>query len=354
MKSLVLLLCFAQLWGCQSAPHATGMGFKEVPCDDSEAEQAALTAVDYLNQHLQHGFKHTLNQIDKVKVWPRRPFGEVFELELDTLETTCHVLDPTPLANCSVRQLVDHAVEGDCDFHVLKQDGQFTVMHTQCHSNPDSAEDVRRVCPNCALLVSFNDSSVVNTVNTALNAFNAQNNGSYFKLVEISRAQNTPPPVSTFVEFVVAATDCPAQGAADPAKCNLLAEKQYGFCKASLVRKLGDEEVSVACKVFPKQLVSLQPQPASVDVAGPAPAVDQAAPSAPPANPPASLLVAAPPSPPVHRTHHDLRHAFSPVASVESASGEVVSLPKVVQSGPAGAADPAVRPCPGRVRYFRI
>lgn len=38
----------------------------------------------------------------------QRPFGEVFELELDTLETTCHVLDPTPLANCSVRQLVDH------------------------------------------------------------------------------------------------------------------------------------------------------------------------------------------------------------------------------------------------------
>lgn len=34
--------------------------------------------------------------------------GEVFELEIDTLETTCHVLDPTPLANCSVRQLVEH------------------------------------------------------------------------------------------------------------------------------------------------------------------------------------------------------------------------------------------------------
>ncbi|XP_075811983.1 alpha-2-HS-glycoprotein [Microtus pennsylvanicus] len=349
MKSLVLLLCLAQLWGCQSAPHAMGLGFREVACDDPDAEQAALTAVDYLNQHLQHGFKHTLNQVDKVKVWPRRPFGEVFELELDTLETTCHVLDPTPLANCSVRQLVDHAVEGDCDFHVLKQDGQFTVMHAQCHSNPDSAEDVRKVCPNCALLASFNDSSVVNTVNAALNAFNAQNNGSYFKLVEVSRAQNTPPPVSTFVEFVVAATDCTAQGATDPAKCNLLPEKQYGFCKASLVKKLVDEELSVACKVFQKQ-----PQPAS-----PAPAVDQAAPPAPPDNAPASLVVAVPPGPPVHRTHHDrthhdLRHAFSPVASVESASGEVVNLPKVVHSGPAGAADPAVRPCPGRVRHFRI
>lgn len=37
-----------------------------------------------------------------------------------------------------------------------------------------------------------------------------------------------PPPLSTFVEFVVAATDCTAQGATDPAKCNLLAEKVSG------------------------------------------------------------------------------------------------------------------------------
>lgn len=34
--------------------------------------------------------------------------GEVFELEIDTLETTCHVLDPTPLANCSVRPQMQH------------------------------------------------------------------------------------------------------------------------------------------------------------------------------------------------------------------------------------------------------
>lgn len=34
--------------------------------------------------------------------------GEVFELEIDTLETTCHVLDPTPLVNCTVRPLVEH------------------------------------------------------------------------------------------------------------------------------------------------------------------------------------------------------------------------------------------------------
>lgn len=121
-------------------------------------------------------------------------------------------------------------------------------------------------------------------------------------------------------------------------------------------RPAWEEETTLPKKMVLSLLVSLQPQPASVDAAGPAPAVDQAVPPAPPADPPApaSLVVAVPPGPPAHRTHHDLRHAFSPVASVESASGEVVNLPKVVQSGPAGAADPAIRPCPGRVRHFRI
>lgn len=41
-------------------------------------------------------------------VSPQRPMGEVFEMEIDTLETTCHALDPTPVANCSVRPLEEH------------------------------------------------------------------------------------------------------------------------------------------------------------------------------------------------------------------------------------------------------
>lgn len=39
---------------------------------------------------------------------PQRPSGEVYELEFDTLETTCHALDITPLANCSVRTVTQH------------------------------------------------------------------------------------------------------------------------------------------------------------------------------------------------------------------------------------------------------
>ncbi|XP_047731692.1 alpha-2-HS-glycoprotein isoform X2 [Prionailurus viverrinus] len=333
MKSLALLLCLAQLWGCHAAPHIPGLVYRELDCDDPETEQAALVAVDYINNHVLQGYKHTLNQIDKVKVWPRRPMGEVFELEIDTLETTCYIRDPTPVANCTVRQLMEHAVEGDCDFQVLKQDGQFTVLFAKCDSSPDSAEDVRKVCPQCPLLAPLNDTKVVHAVEVALTAFNTQSNGSYFQLVEVSRAQLVPLPPSTYVEFAVAATDCVAAEVTDPAKCNLLAEKP----------------------VLP------QPQPDGTEAS---PVADSAVPAPPPADPPAAALVvgpvvvAAPQAPlPGHRAHYDLRHAFMGVASVESASGEAVhvgKVPNVAQPSVPVAAGPVVRPCPGRIRHFKI
>ena len=33
------------------------------------------------------------------------------------------------------------AVEGDCDFQVLKQDGQFTVLFAKCDSSPGRDDD---------------------------------------------------------------------------------------------------------------------------------------------------------------------------------------------------------------------
>ncbi|KFO33181.1 alpha-2-HS-glycoprotein [Fukomys damarensis] len=363
MKSFVLLLCLVQLWSCHSVPVGSGPGYREPACDDLETEQAALAAVDYINQNLRHGYKHTLNQIDKVRVWQRRPFGEVYHLELDTLETQCYARDPTPLANCSVRQVFEHAVEGDCEMQVLKQDGQFSVLFAKCHSTPDSQEDVRKVCPHCPLLALLNNTKVVHAAEAALAAVNAQSNGSYFKLLEISRGQLVPLPASTYVEFAVAATDCVAAAVTDPATCKLLAEKKHGFCKATLTEKLGGEEVAVTCTMFQTQPVAVQPQPDAAIPASPAPAADQAAPAPPAAGPPAAALVVGPMvagvplGPPRHQAHYDLRHFLSGVASVESASGEAFSPrkpPKGAQPGVAGSAGLVPPPCPGRIRHFKI
>ncbi|XP_012366159.1 alpha-2-HS-glycoprotein isoform X1 [Nomascus leucogenys] len=368
MKSLVLLLCLAQLWGCHSAPHGPGLIYTQPNCDDPETEEAALAAIDYINQNLPWGYKHTLNQIDEVKVWPRRPFGELFEIEIDTLETTCHVLDPTPVARCSVRQLKEHAVEGDCDFRLLKLDGKFSVEYAKCDSSPaDSAEDVRKVCRDCPLLAPLNDTRVVHAAEAALAAFNAQNNGSNFQLEDISRAQLVPLPPSTYVEFTMSGTDCVAKEATEAAECNLLAEKQYGFCKATLSEKLGGEEVAVTCTVFQTQPVTSQPQPEGADEAVPTPVVDpDARPSPPlgaPGPPPAGLpphshvLAAAPQALPSHRAHYDLRHVFMGVVRLGSPLGEALHPQKthpVVQPSVGAAAGPVVPPCPGRIRHFKV
>ncbi|XP_063476549.1 alpha-2-HS-glycoprotein isoform X3 [Symphalangus syndactylus] len=339
MKSLVLLLCLAQLWGCHSAPHGPGPIYTQPNCDDPETEEAALAAIDYINRNLPWGYKHTLNQIDEVKVWPRRPFGELFEIEIDTLETTCHVLDPTPVARCSVRQLKEHAVEGDCDFQLLKLDGKFSVEYAKCDSSPDSAEDVRKVCRDCPLLAPLNDTRVVHAAEAALAAFNAQNNGSNFQLEDISRAQLVPLPPSTYVEFTMSGTDCVAKEATEAAECNLLAEKP----------------------------VTSQPQPEGADEAVPTPVVDpDARPSPPlgaPGPPPAGLppyshvLAAAPQALPSHRAHYDLRHVFMGVVRLGSPLGEALHPHKthpVVQPSVGAAAGPVVPPCPGRIRHFKV
>ena len=110
------------------------------------------------------------------------------------------------------------------------------------------------------------------------------------------------------------------------------------------------------------QPLPLQPQPS--DAAALAPVADPAVPAPSPADlPPAALVVgpmvvAVPEAPlPGHRAHYDLRHAFTGVASVESASGEafhVGKTPTVGQPSIAVAAGPVVRPCPGRIRYFKV
>uniref|UniRef100_A0A8C7BL63 Alpha-2-HS-glycoprotein n=1 Tax=Neovison vison TaxID=452646 RepID=A0A8C7BL63_NEOVI len=343
MRTLTLLLCLAQLLGCRSVPVGTALAYREPNCDDPETEQAALAAVDYINNRVLRGYKHTLNQIDKVRVWPR-----VSDCVWSSTGPPC-TPRPTPALTVG---LFLQAVEGDCDLRVLKQDGQFSVLFAKCDSSPDSAEDVRRLCPGCPLLAPLNDTKVVHAVDVALTAFNAQSNGSYFQLVEISRAQFVPLPQSTYVEFAVAATDCAAKDVTDPAKCNLLAEKQNGFCKATLMEKVGGEDVAVTCTVF-----QTQPQPGDA-------VADPAVPAPSPANLLADpllvgpVVVALPEAPlPGHRAHYDLRHAFAGVASVESASGEafhVGKAPKVVQPNVAVAAGPLVHPCPGRIRYFKV
>ncbi|KAF0047214.1 hypothetical protein F2P81_000847 [Scophthalmus maximus] len=101
-------------------------------CDSPKAEEAALVAQDYLNGQHTHGYKYALNRIEDIKVQVEPNGQETYVLEIDLLETNCHVLDPTPLANCSVRPKLLTAVEGDCDVVLKRVGGVLTVTAFKC------------------------------------------------------------------------------------------------------------------------------------------------------------------------------------------------------------------------------
>ncbi|XP_030431645.1 alpha-2-HS-glycoprotein [Gopherus evgoodei] len=345
MKVLVALLLLVQLLSCKVVPFDPFQPLhpRFLDCDDPESEEAAAIAVDYINAHHHHGYKYALNSIEKIKVLRRRPTGEIFDLELDLLETVCHIVNPLPVENCTVRPLTHHAVEADCDVKLLKLDGRFSVLSTQCHSTPDSAEDVTQICPDCPILALLNDTRVITVVDLALAQYNRGQDGAFFKLLEIGRAQIQHFPDIVAVEFAIVATNCSGKDAQDHVgACQLLPkdQTQFGFCNAAVLTK---NNITVSCTIYEHQPGVTHHHLIHDHLGGQLPTVVQGF------------------------THHDLRHFHhgsvpgkSESSSAEASVGLPPPVPVVKRSVEPTILAPIVGPgpkppvCPGRIRYFQV
>ncbi|KFZ66890.1 Alpha-2-HS-glycoprotein [Podiceps cristatus] len=346
MKALVALILLVQLPIHKAVPAAPP---DLLGCDDPETEAAAEFAVNYINGHSHHGYKFALNRIKNIHVRPQGLNNDIIFLELDLLETTCHILSPTPLANCTVRSFTQHAVEGDCDVKLQKLDGKLSVIASKCHSHADSSEDVLSLCPDCPLLARLNNTEVLTAVTAALSDHNSKAAGPYLRLLEIGSANIQYHPVHIVsVEFAVAATNCSAEAAQDNAEaCQLLPEDQsnFGFCTATMVTH-PSQDLRVDCQLYGHQVPTPDVPFLSQDTsAGLVPSV-------------------------VHGfTNHDLRLSHNnPVAS-ESSSSEfptsMLSAKSVAKRAVAEVAQhdkvprpvgfvPPPPPCPGKIRHFKI
>ncbi|XP_074889301.1 alpha-2-HS-glycoprotein [Buteo buteo] len=348
MKALVALILLVQLPIHKAVPAAPPA---PLGCDDPESEAAAEVAVSYINGHSHHGYKFALNRIENIRVLPQGPNNDIMFLELDLLETTCHILSPTPLANCTVRSFTQHAVEGDCDVKLQKLDGKFSVLASKCHSHADSSEDVVQLCPDCPLLASLNNTDVLTTVTAALNDHNRKTADAYLKLLEIGRAKIQYHPVHIVsVEFAVAATNCSAEEAkVNVEACQLLPDDRsnFGFCTATMVTQ-PSQDLRVDCQLYGHQPGVTYSQPGQDTSAGLVPSVVQGF------------------------TNHNLRLSHNnPVAS-ESSSSEfptsMLSAKSVAKRAVANVAQhdkvprpvgfvpppPPPPPCPGKIRHFKI
>ncbi|MEE6501444.1 hypothetical protein FKM82_004185, partial [Ascaphus truei] len=209
MRLLLVSLLLSQLLICLAFPLSTRPIGRVLDCDDPETHEAAAVALHHINAGHHHGYKYVVNRVENVKVLSGTPSGEIFLLELDLLETKCPAVSPTPVQNCTVRTIIEQAVEGDCDVRLQKLGGNFTVRGVNCKSELDSAETILRMCPNCSLLAPLSDTKVVHAVDLLLLKFNKENNTVFYKLHEIGRAQiQSVPSDKVNVEFVVVATNC--------------------------------------------------------------------------------------------------------------------------------------------------
>ncbi|NXV19913.1 FETUA protein, partial [Cepphus grylle] len=357
MKALVALILLVQLPIHQAVPAAPPA---PLGCDDPESEAAAEFAVNYINGHSHHGYKFALNRIDNIRVLSQGLNNDIIFLELDLLETACHILSPTPLANCTVRSFTQHAVEGDCDVKLQKRDGKLSVLASKCHSHADSSEDVLQLCPDCPLLASLNNTDVLTTVTAALNDHNSKTADAYLRLLEIGRARiQYHPAHSVSVEFAVAATNCSAEEAKNNVEaCQLLPSDQsnFGFCTAIRVTR-PSEDLRVDCQLYGHQVPPPDtPFPSAPGVTYSQPGQDTSA----------GLV----PSAAQGFTNHNLRVSHNnPVAS-ESSSSEfptsVLSAKSVAKRAvaevaqhdkvprPVGFVPPPPPPCPGKIRHFKI
>ncbi|XP_005235595.2 alpha-2-HS-glycoprotein [Falco biarmicus] len=346
MKALVALILLVQLPVHKAIPAAPPA---PLGCDDPESEAAAEVAVSYINAHSHHGYKFVLNRIENIRVLPQGLNNDIIFLELDLLETACHILSPTPLPNCTVRSFTEHAVEGDCDVKLQKLDGKLSVLASKCHSHADSSEDVLQLCPDCPLLASLNNTEVLTTVTAALSDHNSKTTDAYLRLLEIGRAKIQYHPAHTVsVEFAVAATNCSAKEAKDNVEaCQLLPDDQsnFGFCTATMVTR-PSQDLRVDCQLYGHQPGVTYSQAGQDTSAGLVPSVVQGF------------------------TNHNLRLSHNNPFASESSSSEFPSsvlsaksvakraAAKVAQHDkvphPVGFAPPLPPPCPGKIRHFKI
>ncbi|XP_036453086.1 alpha-2-HS-glycoprotein 2 [Colossoma macropomum] len=325
-------------------------------CHSPEAHEGAQAALDFINSQHTHGYKYALNQIEDIKIYPRPDGTEVYKMELEFLETKCHVLDPTSAALCPVRTKQETAVEADCDVALSKAAGVLSVVAFKCKTETETPDFP---CAGCPYLIPFNDTDAAQLIKASLDDYNRNNtSNAVFELLEVGRlsSQIVGGGSKIRAEFAIIETNCTA---IDDGVCVPLHHTvaRHGFCLSEGL----DLGLTVNCHIF-------SPLSQVVD-----PNVNASVPSA---QPPVLLHAhtSGPGySPTIHALkHHKLTPLHDPTASglVSAESAESLEASVVVPAAPIVKRDvapivvgtqPADAPvagpialvrCPGRVIHF--
>ncbi|KAJ0011771.1 hypothetical protein NQD34_012746 [Periophthalmus magnuspinnatus] len=293
-------------------------------CDSPEAEEVAVAARDHLNSLHSHGYRYELNRIEDIKIITKPNGDSIYAVEIDLLETVCHVLDPTPITNCTVRPKALTAVEGDCDVILKNISGALTVISFKCKTE-ESKEDI---CLGCPTLLSLNDTDALNFVQASLDTFNNLTKTDTFSLLEVGRMSSqvvSGRPIY-IAEYVVVEANCTGD-VCEPLNDTMATR---GICTA---RGLNSQH-TVDCKMFPSLVNYTEIKyPVIIDSKSPAPV------------PPAVHVHSGNLSPVHGLRHHKLMAKSSHLILLSTESTESVEVvpvaPAIVTADLVPAADPS-------------
>ncbi|XP_031139728.1 alpha-2-HS-glycoprotein [Sander lucioperca] len=240
-----------------------------IPCNDKAVEKLSRLAVTYINEDRPDGYKFALNRIANVHLHAQGPAGNVYYLDLDVLETKCHIGSPKPWKRCDVRPFMETQISGNCNTTILHTPEGYSYLYSyDCTLVPDPPEKLQQTCPTCPLLLPVDSPQAVNAAQATLASYKRQSTlGAELGVKNITRAAAQVVPVkASFVEYTV--QQCP-EGVTERGTCRRLTLKSdtetAGFCAGSVHGDLSVyPDVRVSCEMFKAQDVDIfrpvQPQ----------------------------------------------------------------------------------------------
>ncbi|XP_071342539.1 alpha-2-HS-glycoprotein [Trachinotus anak] len=240
-----------------------------VPCNDKAVEKLSRLAVTYINEDRTDGYKFALNRIANVHLHAQGPAGNVYYLDLEVLETKCHIGSPKPWKRCDVRPFMETQISGNCNTTILHTPQGYTYLYSyECTLVPDPPEKLQQICPTCPLLLPTDSPQAARTAQVTLASYKRRSKlGAGLGVKTITRAAEQIVPVkASFVEYTV--QECP-EGVTERGTCRKLTlnsdTETAGFCAGSVHGDMNTlPDVQVSCEMYKVQNVDvlrpLQPQ----------------------------------------------------------------------------------------------
>ncbi|XP_076026263.1 fetuin-B [Genypterus blacodes] len=238
-----------------------------IPCNDKAVEKLSRLAVTYINEDRTDGYKFALNRIANVHLHAQGPAGNVYYLDLEVLETKCHVGSPKSWKRCEVRPFMETQISGNCNTTILHTTEGFSYLYSyDCTLVPDPPEKLQQTCPTCPLLLPMDSREAVDAARVTLASYRRQSTlGAALGVQKITRAAAQVVPLkASFVEYTV--QECP-EGLTDSGTCQRRTissdTETAGFCVGSVHGEIYPE-AQVSCEIFKVKNVDIfrpvQPQ----------------------------------------------------------------------------------------------